>query len=333
MTAVRALVVTNMWPSRERPALGSFVRDQVQALRARDDVQLELYTFAPGALSGYAEAAPALRRRYGNAGIDVVHAHFGLTAWPARLVRAPVHAVTLHGTDVVHPRSRAITLAGLPLQDLVAVVSAELAGRVPRWATRGHAPAVLPCGVATDRFVAGDRAAARAELGLAAEAPYLLFPADPARPEKRFDRMQALLAALAAALPAGAPRPQLLTLGAIAPERVPLYVNAADAVVVTSEREAFGLAALEALACDVPVLSTPVGVAPEALAGVPDALCAPFDSAAWAGFLAPLLARARAGTEHRIAGGAGRARALQYGAEAMAARVVEAWRGQLARRG
>ena len=42
----------------------------------------------------------------------------------------------------------------------------------------------------------------------------------------------------------------------------------ADAVLVTSEREGFGLAALEALACDVPVLATPVGVAPEALAGV-----------------------------------------------------------------
>jgi teichuronic acid biosynthesis glycosyltransferase TuaC len=327
MTAVRALVVTNMWPSRERPALGSFVRDQVQALRARDDLELELYTFEPGALSGYAEAAPALRRRYGNAGLDIVHAHFGLTAWPARLVRAPVHAVTLHGTDVMHPRSRVITLAGLPLQDLVGVVSEELAGRVPRWATRGHAPAVLPCGVATDRFVAGDRAAARAELGLSPEAPYLLFPADPARPEKRFDRVQALLAAL----PSDAPRPQLLTLGAIEPERVPLYVNAADAVVVTSERESFGLAALEALACDVPVLSTPVGVAPQALAGVPETLCAPFDPTVWAAFVSPLLAQA--GTEHRIPGGAGRARALPYGADAMAGRVVEAWAAQLARRG
>ena len=46
------------------------------------------------------------------------------------------------------------------------------------------------------------------------------------------------------------------------------WMNAADAVVVTSDYEGFGMAAIEALACDVPVLSTPVGVAPYLLAGI-----------------------------------------------------------------
>ena len=55
------------------------------------------------------------------------------------------------------------------------------------------------------------------------------------------------------------------------------WMNAADAVLVTSDYEGFGMAAIEALACDVPVLSTPVGVAPYLLAGIPGCLCAPFD--------------------------------------------------------
>ena len=45
-------------------------------------------------------------------------------------------------------------------------------------------------------------------------------------------------------------------------------VELANAVLVTSDYEGFGLAAIEALACDVPVLSTPVGIAPYALGGV-----------------------------------------------------------------
>ena len=45
---MRALVVTNMYPTPERPALGSFVRDQVEALRRRGDVEIELFTFPPG---------------------------------------------------------------------------------------------------------------------------------------------------------------------------------------------------------------------------------------------------------------------------------------------
>ena len=43
---------------------------------------------------------------------------------------------------------------------------------------------------------------------------------------------------------------------------MPDWINAANAVLVTSENEGFGLVAVEALACDVAVLSTPVGVAP-----------------------------------------------------------------------
>src|SRR6185437_11002998 len=100
---------------------------------------------------------------------------------------------------------------------------------------------------------------------LAPTGRYLLFSADPARPEKRHDRARAVIGDA-----------HLLTLGNVEPAQVPLYVNAANAVLVPSDRESFGLAVLEALACNVPVLSTPVGIAPNALAGLPGTLCAPF---------------------------------------------------------
>ena len=55
---------------------------------------------------------------------------------------------------------------------------------------------------------------------------------------------------------------------------------------ITSEREGYGLACMEALACDVPVLSTPVGIAREVLPGVGGTLCAPFDVETWGAHLA-----------------------------------------------
>ncbi len=167
---------------------------------------------------------------------------------------------------------------------------------------------MLPTGVDTERFKPLPRAQARAELGLDPDGTYVLFAADPARPEKRFDRAQQV---------AGDAR--LLTLGGVPPERVPLFVNAANAVLVPSEREGFGLATLEALACDVPVLATPVGIAPEALAGVTGTLCAPFDAAIWTRALEPSLAAA----DPRIDG---RVRAQQFSADAAALRVIDAWR-------
>ena len=89
------------------------------------------------------------------------------------------------------------------------------------------------------------------------------------------------------------------------------------------EREGFGLAVLEALACDVPVVAMPTGIHAEALAGIDGTLCAEWDPARWsaaidAGFKAP---------HGRIAG---RARAERWSADAMAARVLEAWRTLLA---
>ena len=119
-----------MDPTAEQPSLGVFVRDQVEALR-RLDADVEVFAFEPGSPEAYARAAAAWLRRPEQ--YDIVHAHFGLTAWPALAARGRRRVVTLHGNDVTNPRSRAITRAALPRYDLVAAVSEELpAGRLPR---------------------------------------------------------------------------------------------------------------------------------------------------------------------------------------------------------
>ncbi len=309
---VRALVVSDMRPDAAHPERGSFVRDQVAALRALPDVDVELYEFAPGARA-LAGAARDLRARFApRAGRgprhDIVHAHFGLTAWPALAVPARVRALTVHGTDLRHPRTRLATRAVLPLIDLLAAVSAPLARELPGRAARARAQ-VLPCGVDIARFSPLARGPARAELGLDPGAPYLLFAADPTRPEKRHDRALALARAVDV---------ELLTLGAVDPARVPLWINAANAVLVPSEREGFGLAVLEALACDVPVLATPVGIHPDALREVPGTLCAPFELGRWRAALEPHLHA----SDPRVAG---RASAMRFSAHAMAERVAAAW--------
>jgi glycosyltransferase involved in cell wall biosynthesis len=304
---MRALVVTNMYPTPAHPELGSFVRDQVTALRRIDGVEVEVFAFEPGGAAAYVGAGRELRRRHNHDNFDVVHAHFGLTAWPAFAAHAPAHAVTLHGTDLVHPRSRAITTVALPFLDLVATVSESLAAEVPGWAVRGRR-AILPCGVDIERFKPIARGEARQHLNLDPAGRYLLFPADPTRPEKRFDRARAI-----------AGDTELLTLGNVDPAEVPFYVNAANAVLVPSDRESFGLAVLEALACDVPVLATPVGIAPEALQELGGTLCAPFDEERWRAALAPHLGE----NNPRITG---RARAEEFSTDRMAADVLSAWR-------
>jgi teichuronic acid biosynthesis glycosyltransferase TuaC len=303
---VRALVVTNMYPTPERPALGSFVRDQVEALRRRGDVEVELFAFPPG-LSAYPRAARELRRRYGRRErFDVVHAHFGLTAWPAVAARLGPVVVTLHGNDLFHPRSNRLTRAILPFTALPAAVSREFSANLPGAGTSRRI-AVLPVGIDLQRFRPIDRREARERLGLDPDGPYLLFPHDPSRPLKRFDHARE-----------AAGDTTVLTMGNVPPDEVPYWINASNAVLVPSQAEGFGLSVIEALACGVPAFGTPVGMHPVALDGIEGAYCGAWEPGAWR-------AAVRAVIEQDDPRVDGQERAALFSADRMAARVVAAW--------
>jgi teichuronic acid biosynthesis glycosyltransferase TuaC len=311
---VRVLVVTNLYPTERRPGLGPFVRDQVAALREIDGLDVDLHSFdPPGGIRPYLAESFRLLRKYSGASYDVVHSHYGLTGFCALAVRgAGSRVVTFHGDDLRLRKVAPISRMVARLSDLPATVSANLARSEAKGlggpGTRRRV-AVLPCGIDLERLRPMDRREAREQLGLDPDGRYILFPADPSRPEKRFDRARELVG----------DGVELLHYDDTPPERVPLYVNAANAVLVTSEREGFGLAPLEALACDVPVLATDVGIAPIALAGIPGALCAPWNVSVWRDALAPHLAD----PDPRIAG---RARAALFGSRRMAERVACAYR-------
>ena len=315
LLAVRVLVVTNFMPDASAPQRGRWVRDQVEEMR-RQGLEIELFAFPRGRRE-YRPATRRLRRRLKPERFDLVHAHYGLAGWCARLAGAKPLIVSFHGTDVRHwlvgPTSRRLAWRA----DLVAGVSRALFevedGR------RGLPPvpgaAVLPCGPDLGRFNPLPKDEARRTLGLDANGRYLLFPANPNRPEKRHDRAAELAAACDA---------ELLTGGSIDPDQMPLWVNAANALVVTSDYEGFGMTAVEALACDVPVLSTPVGIAPYALKGVNGALCVPFDLDIWAAAAKPLLDS----PDPRVNGAA---RAASLSAARMAERTIVAYRDVLSR--
>jgi len=311
---MRVLVVTNFVPDAGAPQRGRWVRDQIDELE-RCGVEAVRFEFPPGK-GQYLPATRRLRRLLRRERFDLVHAHYGLAGWCARLAGARPLLVSFHGTDVRHWLVGALSRRLAWRADLAVAVSRALFepedGRPGLPAVPGSA--VLPCGPDLRRFQPRSRAEARSKLGLEADGRYLLFPANPARAEKRHDRAAELADACGA---------QLLTGGAIDPDQMPLWINAANAVLVTSDHEGFGLAALEALACDVPVLSTPVGIAPYALGGLQDTLCAPFELERWRGAAVPLLDSA----DPRVKGSA---RAATLSATRMAKRTLEAYRAVLA---
>jgi teichuronic acid biosynthesis glycosyltransferase TuaC len=307
---VRALVVSNMEATADAPQRGSFVRDQVAGLRSAG-VEVETFEWAPGR-GNYLPAVRELRRRLRRSRFDVVHAHYGLAGWCALLAGAEPLVVTFHGTDVRHalvgPLSRRLAARRILVAGTSRALFAAEAGRPGLPAPPGRA-AILPCGADLDRFAPRDRAACRRRLRLDPAGRYLLFPASPARPVKRFDRARSVAEACGA---------DLLTLGSVPPDRVAEWINAANAVLITSENEGFGLAAVEALACDVAVISTAVGIVPHLLADLPGCHVGEWDERRFA--LAARRALEQPGTRVE-----GRGRAAGFGAAAMARRVAAAY--------
>jgi len=74
-------------------------------------------------------------------------------------------------------------------------------------------------------------------------------------------------------------------------EKVPLYMNACDAMVLPSEREGSPQVVKEAMACNLPVVSVDVGDVPDVLAGVRNCYVSPRDPTSVAERLALILER------------------------------------------
>lgn len=308
---MRVLIVTNMYPSRERPEFGVFVRDQLEALSRIDGIDVDLHIVEGGGKLNYLKAVFALRKHLKTRDYDIVHAHYGLTGWVARRAGAKPLVITFHGNDLRDERVRKLSLRLAKRVEQVAVVS-EYFGREFASVKKFKRPiAILPTGIEMTRFRTIDRRAARQQLGLDPEGSFALFPADPSREVKRFDRAQGVVATVEDL--------ELLTLGGVAPAEVPVYMNAVDVVVFPTDFEAFGLVTVEALACNVPVITTPTGIAPVALDGVDGAYCLEWDIRNWHRALVAVLDD----PDPRVSA---RHVAEQYSTDAMAARVVAVYR-------
>jgi len=115
---------------------------------------------------------------------------------------------------------------------------------------------VIPHGVDLERFAPRSTASARAELGWDSDAKHVLFPYDPSRRVKNYPRAGRIVDAVDEQSPAPV---TLQVMAGVPHEQVPTYMNAADALLLTSEREGSPNTVKEALACNLPVISVDVG--------------------------------------------------------------------------
>ena len=256
--------------------------------------------------------------------LDLLHVHYATphatSAFLARQLlghRSPRIIITLHGTDITlvgrDPALLPVTRLSLLHSDALAVPSEYLrqAAHVELSLPTALPIEVIPNFVDADYFRPAPRRpeVLRERLGLPAGAPPpLLVHVSNFRPLKRVDDAVRILAAVRREIPAvlalvgdGPERPRAEALAReLGLADVVRFLGAqldfrdvlqqADAFLLPSETEGFGLAALEALACGVPVVGSRVGGLPEVVAdGQTGFLCPPGDVPAMAAAVLRLL--------------------------------------------
>ena len=266
---LRVLTVTNMYPTPSRPSYGTFVATQVESLRTAGLVVDVHFIDGRSSRWAYAGAVRALRRRLRSADYSLVHAHYGYSAlYPLLLGNIPV-VVTFHGSDVL--------IGGRGLEERRQWLKAKLRNFV---AARAGAiivqtqqmkevlgldkARVIPMGIDLDQFRPLDRASCRRQLGYEQTERIALFPYHPERPEKGFLLADSAMDLVRRTIPDA----RLDVVSAAASSQMPLHYNAADCLLMTSAREGSPNAVKEALACNLPVVSTDCGDVAERLSGV-----------------------------------------------------------------
>jgi glycosyltransferase involved in cell wall biosynthesis len=264
---MRVLVFTNMFPTAEVPFYGSFVRDEAEALR-RAGVDLEVY-FVNGRRDklAYGRMPFGFFSRLRRGRFDVVHVHHSFCGLVATLQRAVPVVWTFHEGEITGGTEDA--LREQPIKriayakrmkryvarrvDAVVVVAEHLRGPLGRpdalW---------LPAGIDLDLFAPMETSEAKRRVGLSAIKRYVLFPSVPSRVEKRYELARRAVRILRERW-ADADDVELIALDNVPHEDVPFFMNASELVLLTSSFEASPVVIREALACNVPVLSTDVG--------------------------------------------------------------------------
>lgn len=240
--------------------MSPFIKEQMDSIARVANVRFSVFTITGSGPSGYAANLPMYYRRLRRNGFDIVHAHYGLSgAFACMQSKVPV-LTTFHGSDVNQRKQVMRLLARFAMlrSKHCIFVSHELLCA----AGAGYG-LVIPCGVDLTIFKPMDRNLAREKMNLNKNKTYVLFSSS-------FDNVvkNAPLAVRAVGRIGTANDVKLIELRGYSRSEVALLMNAVDVGLMTSRTEGSPQFVKEALACNLPVVSTNVGDVEEQIRGV-----------------------------------------------------------------
>ncbi len=250
-----------------KDGISPIVKNQGESLR-RAGISIDYFTIKGKGIKGYLKAIPTLRAYLKENRYDIIHAHYWLSAIVASLAGANRMVVSLMGDDVKAKRwFRWIIYIFHHISWSRTIVKSR-----DMYLSLGIKDVyIVPNGVDLDRFRPIPKDIALKEVGWSETKRHILFTSNPDRVEKNFTLAKRAFEYI------DSENLSLHYLKDIPNERVPYYYNASDVVILTSLWEGSPNAIKEAMACNVPIVSTPVGDVEEVISNTKGCYISTYD--------------------------------------------------------
>ena len=269
--AMKVLMVTNMYPTAERPFSGSFIKSQIDSIRDEGvDVEIIHIESKKNRLN-YIKVWLKIFKKSWDSSFDLIHAHYGYSGMVSRLQFCLPVLVSYCGGDVLgnpnpQGKMRFMSKVFLPLGWILSMVvsaaivkSEEMKNRLPK----NPSIFVVPNGVNFTHFKPMQQSEAKKQVGFKKNKKYVLFPANPNWIRKCYPVARDAVELLRRR----EMDVELVVLHSLSQDMVPVYMNACDALVLTSLWEGSPNVLKEAMACNLPVVSVDVGDARKVING------------------------------------------------------------------
>jgi teichuronic acid biosynthesis glycosyltransferase TuaC len=241
--------------------------------------QVHYFTVQGKGLKGYLKSFFYLRKSLKTSVCHIIHAHYGLCGILALFAKKkqPL-VVSFMGDDLLgsHKPDGRITKSSKVLVSINKLLSKwfynfSIVKSVEMEKVLNHRKVkVIPNGVDTKKFYPISKIEARKKLNLPLTDQIVVFVSNPSRPEKNFPLVQESVKCLKD------PNIKLIAVYNKSHEEINYWLNAADVLALASFHEGSPNVVKEAMACNCPVVSTPVGDVNQVFGNIPGCFLSDF---------------------------------------------------------